>query len=151
VVSLALVLSACGVPAYHPAAGRDLEARWLHYLENGKTSREEVLRRLGVPSAQFENQRILTYRLGLDKDSGFRVMSRELDRDDARFLRWDDAEYSLVLVFDAEHVLRRHRLVPVIAPWSAVGRSFCCCRSSSRSAAALSCRSCTGPGTPGRP
>jgi hypothetical protein len=57
--------------------------------------------RLGSPSAQFEGERILTYRL-----------TREL-APTRETTSWNAAWYSLVLVFDPAHVLQRHRLVEV--------------------------------------
>jgi len=37
--------------------------RWLSYLENGKTKREEIIQRLGEPTSSFQNNTILGYRL----------------------------------------------------------------------------------------
>jgi hypothetical protein len=37
--------------------------RWLSYLEDGKTKRDEILRRLGDPTCSFQNNTILGYRL----------------------------------------------------------------------------------------
>jgi uncharacterized protein YjbI with pentapeptide repeats len=68
------------------------------FLLDGQTTKREVLGRLGRPSAQFEGERILTYRL---------------DQDRRTVEAWRDAHHSLVLVFDAAHVLSRHRVVPL--------------------------------------
>ena len=37
--------------------------RWLSYLEDGKTKREEITRTLGEPTSSFQNNTILGYRL----------------------------------------------------------------------------------------
>jgi len=92
---------------------RETEAKWLSYLEDGRTTKEDVLLRLGLPSAQFEGERILTYRMMLSKEEGLVVVSRELDARDPWLSQWAKAEYSLVLVFDEQHILRRHSLLRV--------------------------------------
>jgi hypothetical protein len=92
---------------------RDQESKWIAFLEDGKTTREDVLLRLGLPSGQFEGQRILTYRMMLSEKEGLVVVSRELSSSDPRLIQWAKAEYSLVLVFDGRHVLQRHSLLRV--------------------------------------
>jgi hypothetical protein len=92
----------------------ETEAKWLSYLEDGKTTKEDVLLRLGLPSAQFEGERILTYRMMPSEEEGLVVVSRELDARDPWLSQWARlAEYSLVLIFDDQHVLKRHSLVRV--------------------------------------
>jgi hypothetical protein len=41
------------------------------------------------------------------------IVPRELDPEDPHVSRWVHAQYSLVLVFDVQHVLRRHSLLKV--------------------------------------
>ena len=42
--------------------------RWLSYLEDGKTKREEITRKLGEPTSSYQDNRILGYRLILIED-----------------------------------------------------------------------------------
>jgi len=42
--------------------------RWLSYLEDGKTKRDEIIRRLGEPTSSYQDNRILGYRLLLIED-----------------------------------------------------------------------------------
>ena len=37
--------------------------KWLSYLEDGKTKREEIIQRLGEPTSSYQNNTILGYRL----------------------------------------------------------------------------------------
>lgn len=97
VVGSLLVLTAC---ASAPLADR------LAFLVDGSTTKEDVLFRLGLPSAEFEGERILTYRIGTGAKRGTVVVPRHAGD-------WQGAEYSLVLVFDAQQVLRRHALIKV--------------------------------------
>ena len=60
--------------------------------------------KLGEPSGQYEDARILAYRLGTD-EGGYVVVGRASD--------WGGVRYNLMLVFDADGVLRRHSLVEV--------------------------------------
>jgi len=71
------------------------------FVVDGRTTKREVVMALGLPSGQFEGERILTYRLTPDR----KAVGREIG--------WDEAPYSLVLMFDDGHVLVRHRLVEV--------------------------------------
>ena len=85
----------------------------LPFLVVGKTRMEEVLLNLGIPSAQFQGDRILTYRmrLGGKRKKGFVVVAREFTSAAPRTLEWQLAEYDLVLVFDNRHVLQKHSLI----------------------------------------
>ena len=103
---LALTLVGC---ATVPLKGR---ADLLDFLADGKTTREEVVLKLGQPSGKFERENILTYRLGFEpKNKGYCLVEREAQPDG--WPTWLRAKYSLVLVFDETGVLRKHTLVEV--------------------------------------
>lgn len=104
-----LILSLVGCATAPPLKGRsDL----LDFLSDGKTTREEVVVKLGQPSGRFERENILTYRLGYEpKNKGYFLVEREAQP--SGWPTWVRAKYSLVLVFDEAAVLRRHSLVEV--------------------------------------
>lgn len=77
----------------------------LEFITIGETTRTQVLLRLGKPSASFEDERILTYRIGGNSTGGYFV------RDAAG--TWYETNYSLVLVFDSGGVLETQSLVRV--------------------------------------
>jgi hypothetical protein len=80
----------------------------LDFIVDGTTRKEDVLLRLGQPASTLEGERVLAYRVGEDRGGYF------LDPAAVRpFLGY--RAYSLVLIFDAEGVLRRHALVPLSA------------------------------------
>jgi hypothetical protein len=113
-VSVALGAAAGGCAARStPAQVADVERLQLAFVRDGVTTREEVLLRLGVPSAQFEGERILTYRLGLDAKGALGPMSPQVAAEDRRFAVWTRSAYNLVLVFDPGNVLRRHSFIEV--------------------------------------
>ena len=95
---LVFVLAACSTP---PVGHKDL----LDFLSDGLTRREDVLLKLGEPSARFEESRIVTYRLGKDDGGYFPAGGPRSD--------WSAAPYSLVLVFDSNGILTRHSVVEV--------------------------------------
>ena len=102
------LLSGCVTPkitALGPEAVRD---GYLPFIEDGKTTREQVLLKLGVPSAQFEGGRILTYVLRLDDDDRLQVLQRHMHTSTSQ---WRPGTYSRVVVFAADGVLARHSLV----------------------------------------
>ncbi len=77
----------------------------LAFLAGGKTQRTEIILRLGKPSSVFQEEQILTYRLGGNEKDGYYILkSRE---------GWTQESYSLVLVLDEYGILLSHALVRV--------------------------------------
>jgi len=104
---LALMLVGCATPP--PLKGR---ADLMSFLAVGITTRQDVMVRLGAPSGRFENEKILTYRLGYEpKNQGYYVVERE--GGPGGWPTWIWAKYSLVLVFNEAGVLEKHALVEV--------------------------------------
>jgi len=79
----------------------------LDFLSDGVTRRLDVQAKLGEPSSRYESSRILAYRLRTD-EGGYALVTKRED--------WDGVRYSLILVFDADGILRRHALVEVHSP-----------------------------------
>ncbi len=98
-----IVLGAGCAGAKIPGASPGL----LSFLRTGTTTRQEVLLTLGQPSASFEQERILAYRVGQDPEQGYYLVAANLVQP------WQRARYSLVLVFDASGVLEKQSLIPV--------------------------------------
>ena len=73
----------------------------LSFIRDGATTREEVLLKLGTPSAEFEGQRILTYEIRIDKKGEAHLIPP---------LRYR-LYHNLVLVFGPDAVLEKHSLV----------------------------------------
>jgi hypothetical protein len=108
VVSL---LAACATSTTKPVAPASIPAiSVLAFLRDGETTREHVLLRLGVPTAQLEGERILMYQLNTDAKGRWYLSPPEWDP--AKGMRtWKTGTSSLVLVFDAAGLLQRHSLV----------------------------------------
>jgi hypothetical protein len=94
-----VVLVACAAPI----GRKDL----LDFLEDGVSRREDIRLKLGEPSAEYEDSRVLAYRLRKD-DAGYVLVGR---RDS-----WYGIQYNLMLAFDGDGVLRRHSLVEIRSP-----------------------------------
>ncbi len=79
-------------------------------LRSGETTREEALLKLGIPSARFENDRILCYRV-LETADGAVFPGRA----SAPKEPWDHDRgfptHNLVLVFDERGRLARHSML----------------------------------------
>lgn len=78
----------------------------LDFLENGRTTKEDILLKLGQPSGTYEDETVLTYRIGGDEKRGFYVVESNAQG-------WHDVNFSLVLIFKKNAILKRHSLVPV--------------------------------------
>jgi hypothetical protein len=78
----------------------------LDFLQDGQSTKETVVLKLGQPSAVLESGRILTYRVGQEKNRGYFIRQ-------ACGTNWFEIKFSLVLVFDPAEVLERHSLVEV--------------------------------------
>ena len=108
-----LLLSGCAETKLQTLDDSVLQQQ-LALLEDGKTTKQDILLKFGIPSSQFEGERILTYRLRFNqKQNRFEVISREVDRLDPRFAEWMKTEYNLVLVFDDKHILQKHSMLRV--------------------------------------
>lgn len=106
---LLITLSIAGCTTASPPKGRgDL----LDFVVDGRTTKPEALAALGSPSGRFESGKIVTYRLGYERQSnGYYVVEREVSPDG--WPMWTLTTFSLVLVFDETDVLQRHSLVKV--------------------------------------
>lgn len=109
-----IVAATCGC-AVHDAplpTPAQLEQGHLNFLRDGFTSRESVMLQLGIPSAQFEGERIMTYRLFFNGQS-LEPRPADFSIDDPRYRGWSQPTYNLVLVFDARNQVQRHSLIKV--------------------------------------
>jgi hypothetical protein len=108
---IASLLAACATETVKSVAPASLpEIRVLAFLRDDETTREDVLLRLGVPTAQLEGDRILMYQLNTDAKGRWYLSAPEWNS--ATGMRtWRTGTSSLVLVFDEAGVLRRHSLV----------------------------------------
>jgi hypothetical protein len=104
-ILISALLAGCATP---PNARTDL----LAFLEAGRTTREEVLLKLGQPSGSFEQDRILTYRIGQYGEQGYYVTSPKVVLP-AQGNSWQNVHFSLVIVFDEQGRLQKHQLVRV--------------------------------------
>jgi hypothetical protein len=100
-----LMVTGCATP---PHARKDL----LAFFEVGRTTREEVLLKLGQPSGSFEHDRILTYRIGKYGEEGYYVIAPKVMLP-AQGATWQTVSFSLVIVFDAQGRIEKHQLVQV--------------------------------------
>lgn len=109
--SLALLLG-CRPPTLQQGEPSFLHTGSLAFLEDGRTTREAVLLRLGTPSAHFEGDRILTYGVWKSSAGGWirRGRSPAPSRKGLHF-GFQQPTDDLVLVFDPTGVLMRHSLV----------------------------------------
>lgn len=68
------------------------------FIQNGKTTRQQVQNRLGSADSSYENGRILIYHVFIDKYRGMNLQGK-------------GACHACVLVFDNNNVLENHSLV----------------------------------------
>ena len=105
-----ILASGCATPTLHPADPQLLFKSDLSFLQDGIATREEVVLRLGIPSAQMEGDKILMYQLRADENGKWHIIAPRWNP--ANGLRtWSEGTCSLVLVFGEDGVLRKHSLV----------------------------------------
>src|SRR4051812_14848248 len=109
---MVLSLMVCGCQQQRvapPSVKNALEGGPLSFLQDGKVTQEQVLMQLGIPTAEFEQQRILAYRLHYDEKKGMKILPRETNYGSEP--QWMGVSCSLILVFDSAHVLAKHHIV----------------------------------------
>jgi len=107
---LLLLLTSCS-SAYSRQADKTL----LDFLEDGKTTKEMVILKLGAPSGVFEQERIISYHLGKTKDGYFvldRIAEGRLEKEPWLHLVIEGT-FSLVLIFDENNILQKHSPVQI--------------------------------------
>jgi hypothetical protein len=101
----------CATPHVEPVDPQLLlKSELLAFIQDRVTTREEVVLRLGIPSAQFEGEKILTYQLHVDQDGKWHLVAPQISGTTG-FREWRQGTCSLVLVFGGDGVLRKHSLV----------------------------------------
>jgi outer membrane protein assembly factor BamE (lipoprotein component of BamABCDE complex) len=85
------------------------ESATLAPLQDGKTTRQDVLLRLGTPSARFEGDRLLTY--DFVRGAGGQWQRVTTVSTSEWMYPYVPGSCSLVLVFRPDGVLERHTLV----------------------------------------
>ncbi len=95
---LALAASGCAARKNRPVSPRSSAPSWLQSLTDGQSEKSSLVSRLGEPSSTFESGRILAYRL----NKKYEVIHG-----------WAETRFNVILVFDENDVLERHRLVRV--------------------------------------
>lgn len=117
ILSLALLLlvlpiwGGCTTPTVKRFPEQRSGAGLLASIQDGVTTRQELLLRLGTPSTQFEGQRILTYQVRMDKSGEWQVFWPRRLSQHSWLGHWEPGVYSLVLVFNPDGVLVKHSLV----------------------------------------
>ena len=95
------------------AASRHASKTSLDFLEDGKTTKEAVILKLGPPPGTFEGEKIISYRLGKTKE-GYFVSDRVADPYvPPVWFSGIEGKFSLVLIFDENQILQKHSLVQI--------------------------------------
>ena len=99
---LVLASTGCATPI-QPVAPSEVAAKF-GFLQLGRTTRQEIVERMGPPRGEFEKDRVITYW----------VSENQLGRIEVRTTTKssDDRSFTMVLAFDERDVLARHSLVP---------------------------------------
>ncbi len=110
---LMIMLAGCALVPTLKAADAELEGKWLGFVKDNVSTKQDILLKLGPPSAQFEGEKILIYRLMLDEKEGLVPVNRSFDPQDPRISEWSRGQFNLVLVFDEKNILVRHSLLKI--------------------------------------
>lgn len=117
ILSLALLLlvlpiwGGCTTPTVKRLPEQRSASGLLASIQDGVTTRQELILRLGTPSTQFEGQRILTYQVRMDKGGEWQIFWPRRLSQHSWLGHWESGVYSLVLVFNSDGILVKHSLV----------------------------------------
>jgi hypothetical protein len=106
-----LLLVSCTNKLY--VAGADFENKYISFITDHTSTREEIILKLGEPSWSFEEGRILTYRLSLDRKGNVIPVKISNYKNDPNFAYASPVAtryYSLVLIFSGK-ILEKHSLL----------------------------------------
>jgi hypothetical protein len=110
-LSLIILTIGCATPTLQPADPQLLfKSDMLSFIRDGVTTREEVVVKLGIPSAQIEGDRILMFQMRADKEGKWHLTAPQWNATTG-LRAWATGTCSLVLVFGEDGVLRKHSLV----------------------------------------
>jgi outer membrane protein assembly factor BamE (lipoprotein component of BamABCDE complex) len=110
-LALIIMVASCTTPHIQPTDTKLLfNSELLGFIQDGITTREEVVLKLGTPSAQFEGEKILTYQLRIDQAGNRHLVAPQINTSTG-FRAWREETCSLVLVFGSDGVLRKHNIV----------------------------------------
>lgn len=111
VVALLMLVAGCASPKVQTADPLILlKSDLLSFIQDGVTTREEALLKLGIPSAQMEKEKILMYQLRADQEGKWHLVA-PLWNVTTGLRAWREGTCSLVLVFGGDGVLQKHSLV----------------------------------------
>ena len=109
--ALIIMVASCATPHIQSNDTQPLSnSKLLGFIQDGITTREEVVLKLGTPSAEFEGDKILTYQLRIDQAGNWHLIAPQISAATG-FRAWRKETSSLVLVFEADGVLRKHNIV----------------------------------------
>ncbi len=100
---LAVLMAVSGCVSEPPIPGAS--PALLDFLQQGEVTRKDVILQLGEPSSSFEDDSILTWRIGENPKQGMYVITPSM-------IGWH-ARYSLVLTFNEAGVLEEISRIPV--------------------------------------
>ena len=101
----------CSKPHVLPKADMGMiDKSELAFLHLGETTREEIVFRLGIPIARFENDRILIYQVKFEENGKIRLYAPRI-LGAAGLQDWEWQTYSLVCVFGPNGILSKLSLV----------------------------------------
>lgn len=104
------LLAVLGGCAWKPRPTPDETVRTLApYLEVGETRRDDLLRRLGKPSFEAPDARVVAYRMTQDGFGALAVIRGE------GTYGWNLVQYNMVLAFDANMILEECALIQLKA------------------------------------
>lgn len=91
------------------------ETKNLPYIKDSITSKDEIILKLGEPAWTFENGRIFTYRISIDKKGNVIPLRNYHNRNDSyysyNYYSAGSKYYCLVLIFDENKTLKKHSLL----------------------------------------
>jgi hypothetical protein len=106
---IALLLATC--TSYVAPVTDSVTLEQFAFLQPGRTTRDEVLARLGTPSVTYEDGRIASYPIYRTKSGRLTATIPRASPEDARLGFGPERPYTLILIYDGAGTLERRSLV----------------------------------------
>ena len=114
-----MFLNSCSNTVKHES-DYSLITKYLSFIQDGVSTRKDIVARLGNPSAFYYQDRCFIYWIHIDKEGLVEVTSADVNilnlnksRKPIDYYKNSTGYYNLILIFNEMHILDKHNLIRI--------------------------------------